>query len=294
MVEGWWVSTNRQKGARLYAVPGDLLLVQRQRPGFNRTSDPVDRDNMYVGLAAVFATLSWLDSSTSRYESQACLLPLCHFDAPVPITTAKQKGRLADEAFSKLPATQDRKGLSRQISAVPPDAAADLLSVCGLSPKILAEGDLATIAARLAVTSTGNPDYLALRYDDVVRQAARKANELRAEEAAKEWARERGYFCVERVATIGGLGYDLLFEGGDKRRLQVEAKGYSASKISAVHLQPSQEWRAREAATGVPPDWRLYALLDVATKRPREEVYEPHQVVDLVDRGILSVGHAKT
>jgi len=244
---------------------------------------------MLVGLAAVVAKVSWLDKDTARFDTQACLAPLCRFNYPVPRTVAKNKGRLADSAFTKLPAMADGSGLNRQLSGLPWDAAIELLSVCGLSPEILAEPDLGRIAARLRSTSTGNREFLDLRYDAQIRQAARKANENRAELEATEWAKRQGYTFVSRDALTPLLGYDLLFEDGQGLQLQVEAKGYTTDLLMNVHLQPSQVARAAQAAAGAPPDWRLYALLRAASLTPLEVVRLPQEVVDLVASGGIKV-----
>jgi hypothetical protein len=289
--DGWWISTERWSDARLHASLGDLVVIQRQRPKpeHRRDGEPVDSDNMLVGLAVVVAKVSWLDGETGRYDSQACLAPLCHFDDSVPRAVAKNKGRLTDSAFTKLPAAPDGSGLNRQLSAVPGDGAVDLLSVCGVSPEVLAEPDLGRIAAGLAATSTGNRDYLDLRYDHQIRQAARKANEDRAEHAATEWAKQQGYEFVRRDAVKPLLGYDLLFKDGRGQQLQVEVKGYSTARLANVHLQQSQVHRATEAAAGMPPDWRLYALLRASSATPLEVVHLPQEVVDLVAAGGIKV-----
>lgn len=295
--EGWWITTERWTDKTLHARVGDLVVAQRQRPkkAHQREDEWVDADDMYVGLAAVLAATSWLDERTGRYETRACLVPLCHFDHPVPINTAKRTmHRLGHNAFSKLPATADGAGMNRQLSAVPLDAAVELLSVCGVSPEILAEQDLATIAGRLAATETGNEEYLALRYDHQVRQAARHANEMRAEAEARTWAQANGYTFVSRDATKPLLGYDLLFKDDAEEELQIEVKGYSTDKLAAVNLQPSQLHRATEAAAGTPPDWRLYALLRASTNRPLEVIRLPQEVVDLVESGGIGVNKTMT
>jgi hypothetical protein len=295
--EGWWISTERWTDKMLHARVGDLVVVQRQRPAEaeRNAHESVDADRMYVGLASVLATTSWLDEETDLYETRACLIPLCHFNHPVPITTAKKTmHRLGDSAISKLPAAADRTGMNRQLSAVPLDAAVELLSVCGVSPEILAEGDLATIAGLLAATETGNEEYLALRYDHQVRQAARHANEMRAEAEAQTWAEAKGYTFVSRDATKPLLGYDLLFKDDAEEELQIEVKGYSTDKLAEVNLQPSQVHRATEAAAGTPPDWRLYALLRASTNRPLEAIRLPQEVVDLVESGGIGVNKTMT
>jgi hypothetical protein len=290
--DGWWLSTDRWPLGqnKLYANVGDLVVVQRQRPREPRPGEAVDLDNMYIGLAAIIAIAGAVDAQTGEYETQACLIPLCHFKHPVPIGVAKRTyHRLKTDAFSKLPAKRDGSGMNRNISALSGDDALELLSVCGVSPEILAEPDLPTIAGRLANTDTGNRAYLELRYDHQVRQDARHANEMRAEEAAKQWATDKGYLFVARDAWIKLAGYDLLFADGNGAALQVEVKGYSTDKLSDVHLQRSQVTRAEEAARGISPDWRLYVLLKASTKRPVEHVYRPDEVLRLVSRGELSV-----
>lgn len=289
--DGWWISTERWSDRRLHARLGDIVVVQRQRPisAHRRVGVPLDLDRMLVGLASIVAKVAWLDAISGRYDTQACLAPLCRFDFEVPRDIVKNKGRLTSPAFTDMPAQADGTGMNRQISAVPDDAAVDLLSICGVSPEVLSEPDLAKLAARLAATSTGNREYLELRYDHQVRQAARKANEDRAEDAAIEWAKDSGYTFVSRDAWHPLLGYDLLFRDGQGQKLQVEVKGYSTNRLSNVRLQPSQVRRATEAAAGTPPDWRLYALLRAASTKPVEVVRLPHEVVTLVASGGIKV-----
>jgi hypothetical protein len=250
----------------------------------------VDMGRMYVGLAAIVATAAGPDVDTGSYETRACLMPLCHFSDPVPIDTAKRRfQRLRGDAFAKLPAKPDGSGMNRELTPLTGDDAVEVLSVCGVSPEVLAEPDLAVIAARLAATKrTGNREYLELRYDHQVQQAARRANELRAEEAAKAWAEANDYVFVSRDALTPPLGYDLLFRDGNGDELQVEVKGYSTDKLAEVHLQPSQIDRATSAAGGTPPDWRLYVMLRAATKRPDERAYFPREVLLLLARGELN------
>lgn len=287
--EGWWIGTETWRSQDLNVNLGDLVIVQRQRPAReHRSSDVLDSDRMLIGVASVGVITSWLDEDTGRFESEACLVPLCRFDHPVPLGIARRiKHRMEDPAFRKLPALPDGSGLNRQLSAVPARAAVDLLSVCGVSPEVLAEPDVATIASRLRATSTGNKEYLDLRFDHQIAHSARRANELTAEESAEAWARARGYTFARRDAHTPLLGYDLLFRDDSEHELQVEVKGYSTNKLQKVHLQPSQVRRATDAASGKPPDWRLYVLLRASTSKPRAVILHPGEVLDLVrSRGI--------
>ena len=68
-----------------------------------------------------------------------------------------------------------------------------------------------------------------------------------------------------------------------------EVKGYMDRRLDAVHLQPSQAWRATDAAAGIPPDWRLYALLGAGSKKSTEYVVGPDRVVQLLAAGGLHV-----
>lgn len=289
--DGWWIGTETWRSQDLNVNLGDLVIVQRQRPAReHRANDVLDSDRMLIGVASIGAIASWLDKDSGRFDSEACLVPLSSFDHPVPLGIAKRiKHRLTDQAFTKLPARPDGSGFNRQLSAVPPGAAIDLLSVCGVSPDVLGEPDLATIAARLRTTLTGNKEYLDLRFDHQIAHSARRANELKAEESAKAWARARGYTFVRRDALTPLLGYDLLFRDGSERELQVEVKGYSTDKLHEVHLQPSQVQRAREAISGKPPDWRLYVLLRASTSKPTSRIFHPAEVVNLVTSGGISV-----
>ena len=112
---------------------------------------------------------------------------------------------------------------------------------------------------------------------------------MRAEGAARAWAKHQGYTFVSRDALTPLLGYDLLFRDDADDELQVEVKGYSSDKLNVVHLQPSQVRRAEEAAAGTPPDWRLYVLLRASTQHPKEVVLYPDKVVELVRSGGLAV-----
>lgn len=64
------------------------------------------------------------------------------------------------------------------LSYVDWDDVPELLSVCGIPPVALAEPDNARLAARLRATSTtGNPKFVGLRYDALVRHRIRRQPE---------------------------------------------------------------------------------------------------------------------
>lgn len=286
---GWWITTERWPDPRLHPRVSDLVVVQRKRPvtADRRPGRKEDSDDCYIGLASVLGTVSALDPTSGRYETDACLAPLVRFTYPVPRTTAKTHGRLTQPDFRRMPAAADGSGMNRQLSAVTGEAATELLSVCGVSPEVLAEPDLASVAARLTASTTGEKALLDYRYDHLVRNTARRENEAKAEAAASRWASSHGFSLIRRDALVPLAGYDLLFEDGSGRQLQVEVKGYSSSRLADVHLQPSQVLRAQQAAAGQPPDWRLYALLDASTKNPKEHVKTAREVLALLASGGL-------
>ncbi|MEI6621380.1 MAG: hypothetical protein WCP28_05680 [Actinomycetes bacterium] len=170
------------------------------------------------------------------------------------------------------------------------DDIVDVLSVCGIHPEVLAEPSLAVIAARLGNSATGNKEFRDLRYDHVVANDARRAQEREAVVRAREWAEGKGHSYLDTAESEALAGYDLLFADSVGGRLQIEVKGYSSRTLRSVHLQPSQYLRAEAAARGVPPNWVLFALLGVGTSRPAtERVLLAREAVTAIEAGGLRV-----
>ena len=291
--DGWWLSTKETPKGR-YSIEevavGDLVICQRTYPG--KDWDPGDdrRDNMLVGICVVGLVDSWNDAHTQRREREVCLVPLAKFTHPVPRKTAKARHRLCRPSFSQPLQRPGRIGPSgRGLTAVEWDDAVELLSVCGIPPEALAEPDTARLAARLRATETGNPYLLRLRYDSVLRDQLRRQHEREAERRAEAWAAANGYALRSGYQGVPLAGFDLLFVDFSGTPLQVEVKGYSSPRLRDVHLQVSQAWRATDAASGTPPDWRLFAVLDSDSPSPSEQILAATEVVDLLGSGGLQV-----
>ena len=292
-VDGWWLdSTNRPKNRTAISeiTSGDLVICQRTHPG--TPGDPFETVDLLVGICAVAMVDSWEDAISGRREYRACLLPLAKFKYPVPRGTARRHGRLTGDSFAKgcqLPGRHG--GIGFGLSVVEWGDAIDLLSVCGIPPQALSETNTAILGARLRASDTGNELFLRLRYDAVLRDSVRRAHERAGLARARAWASNR--LLVERTEInwqqVKLAGFDLLFEDRSRRKLQVEVKGYASPRLSDVTLQPSQERRAREAARGLPPDWRLFALLDAGKKNPRDSIHRPAEVTSLIDSGGIKV-----
>ncbi|HVT78446.1 MAG TPA: hypothetical protein VHD87_15520 [Acidimicrobiales bacterium] len=278
----WWLSTintwdNRAAIAEI--AVGDLVVVQR--------SAPADRSELY-GICVVGMKTSFTDEDGYRHH-EGCLIPLRRFDHPVPRKTARQKGRLRGKSFEHIPQLPGGGQPGRTLSYLELDAAVELLSVCGISPEVLAEPDNAVLAARLANTATGNKEFFDLRYDAVARNDERRAHEREAEQRAQQWAAARGFALLDEYQRVPLSGFDLLFQDGAGQRLELEIKGYSSQQLARVHLQPSQAQRAQRAAGGQPPDWRLFAVLGAGTPTPTDRVVDPHETIALLDSGGLQV-----
>lgn len=285
------VATPRNRTAIDAVAAGDLVVVQRSDPGPDYPSLRSDgATDVLFGLALALSPEAWVDWTTGRWERRVSLVPVARLTWPVPRATARRKSRLRGHSFSRMPQRPDGTGpLGFTLSAVVGDDIADLLAVLGVSPEAMAEPDLARLAARLRATATGNRELWRFRWDHVFRHAVRTAHERAAVARCEEWARDRGYLFRATAERVANAGYDLLFQDATGRELQVEVKGYTATRLNAVHLQPSQKQRAREAATGTPPDWRLYALLAVDTAQPVEHIHTASEVVALLDEGGLQV-----
>lgn len=288
--DGWWLSTINTSGGRpaiSEITTDDLVLMQRTDPGpAHRDASDMFRTTMLFGLAGVARKLSWLDVDTGEREIAVCLMPLCAFDDPVPRKTAKVRNRLKGLSFSaprQLPGRGGPVGMG--LSFVEAGDTVELLSVCGIDPVVLAEPNLATIASRLRASRTGSKKFADLRYDHVIRHEERRRHERRAEEHAVEWAERNGYVLEERCQHVPGAGFDMLFMDSASKQLQMEVKGYSTSRLRNIHLQDSQKARARAAASGLPPEWVLYALLQVSSDEPTEHIVTSQNAVQILDDG---------
>jgi len=290
---GWRIDTDYSKaGPALAALcSGDLVIVQRTDPGAGRRkNNDKHGTNVLLGLAAVLHVRAYQDIFGDLRRS-ACLLPLVRFDHPVPRRTANRRGRLLGQSFSAPRQRPGREGgVSHHLSPVEDDDIVDVLSVCGIHPEVLAEPSLAVIAARLGNSATGNKEFRDLRYDHVVANDARRAQEREAVVRAREWAEGKGHSYLDTAESEALAGYDLLFADSVGGRLQIEVKGYSSRTLRSVHLQPSQYLRAEAAARGVPPNWVLFALLGVGTSRPAtERVLLAREAVTAIEAGGLRV-----
>lgn len=291
--DGWWLSSlNTPAGRPAIAAisTGDLVICQRTDPKDDRDPSDTRRDDMLVGVCVIGIKDSWDDAETGHREYRACMVPLTKFTHPVPRRTARNHHRLRGASFKaprQLPGRGGPVGFG--LSAVDWDDAVELLSVCGIPPEALAEPDTAKLAARLRASDTGNRVFLQLRYDAVLRDRVRRIHEREAERRAESWAAARGYVKRGEFQHVPLAGFDLLFADASGELLQVEVKGYSSRSLSRVHLQPSQAWRASDAASSIPPDWRLFALLGAGSKNPTEEIVTPDRVLQLLASGGLQV-----
>ena len=291
----FWLSTTGTPSNRIAINSvnvGDLVIVQR--------SDPVEQPHLrkghgatsvLVGIAIAFSSEEWDDVGTGQRERRISLLPAASFKWPVPRTVARSKNRLRGNSFAKMPQNVDGSGpMGFTLSAVVGDTDTnDLLAVCGIHPDALAEPDIARLAARLRATAKGNRPYWRQRWDHVYRHSIRTRHEQLAVASCRSWAKTNGYMYRASAEYTANAGFDLLFADAAGVELQVEVKGYSTSKLSGVHLQKSQAARAQEAAGGVPPAWKLYALLKVDSANPTERILTPEQVVARIAAGGLQV-----
>lgn len=291
--EGWWLSTKNTPAGRQAIeeiATGDLVVCQRTDPKGDRDPGDTRRDDMLVGVCVIGMTDSWDDSETGQRERRACMVPLAKFTYPVPRRTARNNHRLRGPSYKaprQLPGRAGPVGFG--LSIVDWEDAVELLSVCGIPPEALVEPDTARLAARLRASETGNKLFLRLRYDAVLRDRVRRMHEREAERRAEAWATANGYVKRAEFQHVLLAGFDLLFADAAGKLLQVEVKGYASRNLASVHLQPSQAWRAQDAANGAPPDWRLFALLGAGSKNPTEEIADPKGVIELLAKGGLQV-----
>jgi hypothetical protein len=291
--EGWWLSTLNTPAGRSAIeeiTTGDLVICQRTDPKEKRDSSDTRRDDMLVGICAIGMTDAWNDADTGLRERRACMVPLAKFMHPVPRRTARNNHRLRGPSFKAPRQLPDRRGpVGFGLSVVDWDDAVELLSVCGIAPDALTESDTALLAARLRASETGNRLFLKLRYDAVLQSSVRRVHERDAERRAEAWAAANGYVKRAEHQHVPLAGFDLLFADASGELLQIEVKGYSGRSLSAVHLQPSQAWRAHDAAAAIPPDWRLFAVLSAGSKNPTENLIQPARVMRLLAAGGLRV-----
>ena len=66
-------------------------------------------------------------------------------------------------------------------------------------------------------------------------------------------------------------------------------KGYLSGALADVHLQSSQAARATSTTKGHPPDWWLFALLNVHRDSRGEAIRHATQVVWLMAKGGIKV-----
>lgn len=289
---GWWLNTKSTPLGSMAineVATGDLVVCQRTDPGSDRRrSTDRYKTDMLVGLCTVGLIDAWHDAETGHRERSVCLVPLAKFKYPVPRRTARNYHRLLGKSFSHPRQLPDRHGrIAFGLSAVDWVDAIDLLSVCGIPPAALSEPDTSRLAARLRASETGNPLFLRLWYDAVLQDRVRRVHERQAEKRAQAWAQRHGYVLRQGFQQVANAGFDLLFADGAGRLLQVEVKGYSSKNLASIHLQPSQAQRAKEAALGVPPDWRLFALLGAGSSKPKEQLLDPTTVMQLLASGGL-------
>ncbi|MCB1030319.1 MAG: hypothetical protein KDA95_03225 [Acidimicrobiales bacterium] len=210
----------------------------------------------------------------------------------MPRTIAKSRQRLISDSFAKPLQRPDRQGpVAHFLSYVELSDAVDLLSVCGIPPEALAEPDTALLAARLRATSTGNRQFLRYQYDAILRNDLRREHEREAEELAAEWATTQGYYLLEgNVHRIPLSGFDLLaYRPSDKHVLEIEVKGYSASTLRSVRLQPSQARRAKDSAAGRGRAWTLFAVLNAGSQKREVKQLLAREVATLIDNGGIGV-----
>lgn len=276
--DGWWLSTINTPAGRAAITEittGDLVICQR--------TSPTGNGGDLVGICVIGMTDAWDDTDTGVREHAACLVPLAKFTHPVPRAIARRHGRLRVQSLSAGQQLPGRRGpIGFGLSYVEWDDAPELLSVCGIAPEALAEPNNARLASRLRATDTGNRLFFKLRYDAVIRDRVRRLHEREAEHRAEAWAVANNYIKHGGYQHVPLAGFDLLFTDAAGDELQVEVKGYMSRQLDNVHLQPSQAWRATDAAGGAPPDWRLFALLGAGSKNPEEHVVSPNRVTELL------------
>lgn len=297
---------------------GDLVIVQRTAPtskeGKAAYFDPEcgNHDVLY-GLAAVWQTESWLDAETFQRETRVALLPLTKFDFPVSRSQLRSRGRLRSDRYRKMAQLLDGTGAPGfTLFPVTDDRDInELLAVTGLHPDVLTEPDLGVIAARSRASVTGDKDLYRLRWDHRYRQLARSAHEQAAVAAAKAWAATQGWVDARSAERIPLAGCDIVFTDpaipaqpmnagrgkatpGDPlaqcwtNQVEIEVKGYAAQALEHVHLEASQQQRARTSLARHTPPWWLYAVTGIRTPHESPHTLDAAETVALLDAGGLS------
>ena len=267
--------------------PGDLVIVQRSDPRDDKGLRLPDwgATSLLVGAAIAGPAEAWTDAK-GRRQRRVHLIPATRFTDLVPRTTAKSFGRVTGGVFEKRPQRQNGTGgRGRTLSAVPGAGAVDLLAVCGIHPDALTEPDLPTLIARLRATKTGSKELLEYRYDHVLQNNRRRANEQRAVAACRAELAARQLIERDDLQLCGGEGCDLLAVDVAGAEVRIEIKGYTSKRLADVHLQPSQAQAARDVAARRTNDWWLYALLDVESARPKSAWHSADDVATLLATG---------
>jgi hypothetical protein len=291
--DGWWLSTATRptnRTAIMDIAVDDLVLVQRSDRNHDLAHDRIAARSL-VGLAAVLGATSWTDVGTGERHRDVCLVPLAWFSDHVPVLTAQAHGRLKGlRSISRMPQLHGPSGqVGYTLSVVNWEDVPEVCAVCNLHPMVFTD-PVPTVAARLAVTDTGNERMRKLRWDHVFRNDLRREQERRAIADARAWAAEHDLVFIEGqsdMQMVGGAGFDLRLYDADDLEVQIEVKGYRTHNLADVHLQPSQVARARDAAAGNPPPWFLHALLKAHTKSPQRRTLTAAEAVALLDAGLL-------
>lgn len=300
---------------------GDLVVVQRTAPTTKAgKSSNYDREcgnhDVLYGLAAVWQTESWNDAETLRRETRVALLPLTKFTYPVSRSQLRSSGRLRSDRFKKMAQLLDGTGPPGfTLFPVTDDRDInELLASIGLPPDVLTEPDLSVVAARVRVTVTGDKDLHRLRWDHRYRHSVRSAHERAAVAAAQAWATAAGWVEAKTVERIPLAGCDWVYTdpaipaqrmntnrghaaASDALRLcwtnqvEIEVKGYTARALNQVHLQPSQQQRARDSVAKKSPPWWLFAVTGIRTPDETAHTLDALTTVKRLDAGQLSVHH---
>lgn len=320
----YWLSTMAtpaNRGGIEQIELGDLVVVQRTTPATRELKDrhlitsAVDpqegRHSLLWGLAAAWQIEQW--NGPERRETRVALLPLVEFDFPVSRTQLTNRARLQSDRFSNMRQLLDGTGAQgRTVIPITDDRDInELLYAIGLPPDVLSEPDLRILSARARATTTGNENLHRLRWDHRYRHQVRSAHERKAIAAAKKWAGWCGWVYAGSTERIPCAGSDLVFTDravparllnrgrGHARaddplavcwtnQVEVEVKGYTATDLAYVHLQPSQQQRARDSIVGHVPPWWLYAVTGIRTRREQSTPLNAVETVALLDSGALS------
>jgi hypothetical protein len=187
----------------------------------------------------------------------------------------------------------------------------ELLAATGLHPDVPSDADLGVVAVRAQVTVTGDEALHRLRWDHRYRHLARSAHEQGAITAAHAWAKAAGWVEAGSVERIPRAGCDLVYtnpavparlmeigrgHAGSNplafcwtNQVEIEVKGYTASDLKQIHLQPSQQQRARTSVAGQTPPWWLYAVTSIRTSDETAHTLNAPATVEHLDAGRLSV-----